>query len=74
MTTKTMHFRDATQWRHWRALPGQVFRSFVDVLVRWQQRFEDRHYLSRMNDDMLRDIGVGRAELEQELQKPFWRP
>ena len=73
MTTKTIHFRDATQWRHWRALTVQIVRSFVDVLLRWQQRFEDRSYLSRMSDDMLRDIGVGRAELEQELQKPFWR-
>jgi uncharacterized protein YjiS (DUF1127 family) len=27
-----------------------------------------------MDDHLLRDIGLSRADLEHEIEKPFWRP
>ena len=38
----------------------------------WQQRARDRHAMSSLSDAALRDIGVSRADLEQECRKPFW--
>jgi uncharacterized protein YjiS (DUF1127 family) len=45
----------------------------VDVLITWQQRRSDRLRLQSMDDHMLRDIGLSRADVEAEVAKPFWR-
>ena len=37
----------------------------------WRRR-RSRQCLSTLNDHMLRDIGVTRAEAEHELNKSFW--
>jgi uncharacterized protein YjiS (DUF1127 family) len=44
-----------------------------DTLLGWIQRDRDRRALSSLDDRLLRDIGVTRAELEAEARKPFWR-
>jgi uncharacterized protein YjiS (DUF1127 family) len=33
----------------------------------------DRHALQTMDDRLLKDIGVSRADVEREANKPFWR-
>jgi uncharacterized protein YjiS (DUF1127 family) len=40
----------------------------------WRQRAEQRRQLLRLDDRMLRDIGVSREMAEKEASKPFWRP
>jgi uncharacterized protein YjiS (DUF1127 family) len=45
----------------------------VDALITWQQRRSDRLRLQSMDDHMLRDIGLSRADVEAEVAKPFWR-
>lgn len=45
----------------------------VDTLLGWIQRDRDRRAMSGLDDRLLRDIGVTRAELEAEVSKPFWR-
>jgi uncharacterized protein YjiS (DUF1127 family) len=47
--------------------------GLVDLLLTWQQRARERRQLLGLNDQMLRDIGIGRAEVEAETSKPFWR-
>ena len=32
-----------------------------------------RRQLARLDDYMLRDIGLSRADVEPEIKKPFWR-
>ena len=44
-----------------------------DTLLDWQDRARQRHRLSEMDDHLLRDIGLSRADLEHETAKPFWR-
>ena len=44
-----------------------------DLLYAWQVRAEQRHHLSRLDDRLLRDMGLSRADVAQESEKPFWK-
>lgn len=46
----------------------------VDTLILWQERARQRHHLAALDPDLLKDIGVNRADAWQEANKPFWRP
>jgi uncharacterized protein YjiS (DUF1127 family) len=48
-------------------------RGFEQVLV-WQDRLRQRHRLAGFDDRMLSDIGLSRADVHQETDKPFWLP
>jgi uncharacterized protein YjiS (DUF1127 family) len=56
-------------------------RSFVlgaavgvfELLAVWRERRRQRFSLARLDDRMLRDIGVTFADVEGEISKPFWR-
>ncbi len=39
----------------------------------WASRSADRRYLGQMNDRMMLDIGLTRADIELELNKYFWQ-
>jgi uncharacterized protein YjiS (DUF1127 family) len=43
------------------------------TLSEWRRRSRDRTHLAMLDDRMLRDIGVNRADLWREINKPFWR-
>lgn len=45
----------------------------VDLLATWHQRSADRRHLLTLDDGMLRDVGLSRADVELESSKPFWR-
>jgi uncharacterized protein YjiS (DUF1127 family) len=40
----------------------------------WYERHRQRRHLARLDDRLLRDIGIDRATAELEISKPFWRP
>lgn len=44
----------------------------VDVICDWRARAAERHVLRSLDDRMLRDVGISRADVERELHKPFW--
>jgi len=46
----------------------------IDTVLCWQERARQRRQLLEMDDRLLSDIGVTRAEAEAEFEKPFWRP
>lgn len=46
----------------------------VEKLFTWQRRLIDRRSLESLDERMLRDIGVTRADVHQEASKPFWKP
>ena len=50
-----------------------LFIGTLDRLLLWQERASQRQALSSLDDRMLRDIGVTRAEAYHEAGKPFWR-
>jgi uncharacterized protein YjiS (DUF1127 family) len=43
------------------------------LLRQWRRRSSDRAELAALNDRMLDDIGITRAEAEFLSCKPFWR-
>ena len=56
---------------------GKVRHAVVKCLrifVIWQERAEQRHALSALNEHMLKDIGVTHADAYKEARKPFWLP
>jgi uncharacterized protein YjiS (DUF1127 family) len=54
------------------ALAGLPWR-LVATLLGWQARADQRAALAALDDRMLEDVGLSRAEVTMELAKPFWR-
>lgn len=52
---------------------GGFVAALFDGLATWTERRRQRWALERMPDHMLADIGLSRADAEQETEKPFWR-
>ena len=55
---------------------GQILAAAVrgfEILLLWQSRANQRHALARLDDRMLRDLGLSRSEAVWESRKPFWR-
>jgi uncharacterized protein YjiS (DUF1127 family) len=55
---------------HW--VSNAVARQ-VTTLRAWRRRTRDRAELAALDDRMLADIGISRAEAEFLGNKPFWR-
>jgi uncharacterized protein YjiS (DUF1127 family) len=39
----------------------------------WAERAAERRHLAQLDDHLLNDIGLNRAEIETVANKPFWR-
>ena len=51
----------------------RVLRRVLDMLLTWHERSRQRQALAGLSDHMLRDIGLSRADVSMEVDKPFWR-
>jgi uncharacterized protein YjiS (DUF1127 family) len=54
------------------SLADRLFAAVGQVLL-WYGRARERRALAELDDHLLRDIGVSRAEAEREITKPFWQ-
>ena len=45
----------------------------LDTLATWQERASQRYRLAELDDRMLRDVGLSRADIRREVERPFWR-
>lgn len=52
----------------------RVMVKCLNLIVVWQDRAEQRHALSELNERMLKDIGVSNVDAYKEARKPFWLP
>jgi uncharacterized protein YjiS (DUF1127 family) len=61
--------------RHRTALDdlSDAAQSVVATLRTWRRRMRERDQLGRLDDRMLTDIGLTRADAEYFASKPFWR-
>ena len=57
----------------WRLGLGHPAKRLFAVIVAWQQRYELRRHLLEMDDRLLDDIGLSRAQAKQEAAKPIWK-
>jgi uncharacterized protein YjiS (DUF1127 family) len=48
--------------------------GFVDQVLAWQERARQRQMLASFDERQLRDVGLTRADVDRESEKPFWRP
>jgi uncharacterized protein YjiS (DUF1127 family) len=55
------------------AAVGAVRRT-VSTLRLWRERAHQRRALAMLDDRLLRDIGLTRFDVANEIRKPFWRP
>jgi uncharacterized protein YjiS (DUF1127 family) len=58
----------------WAAAAADAITRAADALFRCGRRIQERRALYRLDDYMLHDIGISRADVELEASKPFWRP
>ena len=55
---------------------GSIIRlpaALIETLLVWQERATERLALRRMDDHLLKDMGLSRADVEHEASIPFWR-
>jgi len=52
---------------------GDAAQSLFATLRVWRRRLRERDQLSRMDDRLLKDIGITRAEALRLSDKPFWK-
>ena len=50
-----------------------VLDRIIETPIAWIERIRERQQLAALSDDMLKDIGVSRADVEHVVDKPFWR-
>lgn len=64
-------------WKSWfkagTALLVADMARIVEALKVWQYRSSMRIRLADLDDRLLKDIGISRAEAQREVTKPFWR-
>ncbi|MCB5409346.1 DUF1127 domain-containing protein [Pseudogemmobacter faecipullorum] len=54
-------------------LTARLLIGLAMQITRFDERRRSRRALSRLDDYMLRDIGISHAAREAEIARPFWR-
>ena len=49
------------------------FDRLLRLLQKYYSTAKQRHALSQLSDDQLKDIGITRVDALQEAGKPFWK-
>lgn len=52
---------------------GGLVRRALSVLATWHARSRERDMLAVMDARQLSDMGITRADIVHEVEKPFWR-
>jgi uncharacterized protein YjiS (DUF1127 family) len=60
-------------WRTAFAALGDAFKASALALIVAQERAAARWRLERLDESALKDMGLSRADVARELDKPVWR-
>ncbi len=47
--------------------------AILETLLVWQERDQQRRHLAALDDRLLSDMGMSRADAAREAAVPFWR-
>ncbi len=47
--------------------------AILQTLLVWQERDQQRRHLASLDDRLLSDMGISRADAAREAAIPFWR-
>jgi|GEM_PF-3261006 len=47
--------------------------QIVKLLICWFDRIESRRHLARLDERLLKDIGLNSYQVQQETSKAFWQ-
>ncbi|WP_296255529.1 MULTISPECIES: DUF1127 domain-containing protein [unclassified Pseudomonas] len=50
----------------------RAWHSVASRIARWCKLYHQRIELASLSDDALKDIGLSRADVTQEIERPFW--
>ena len=53
--------------------PANIVAAAVWGVIGWAERVRQRRALLALDEWMLKDIGLSRADVRREYDKPFWR-
>lgn len=56
------------------AQPLNAVQNINARILLWTNRYRQRKLLRGLDDFMLQDIGMSRADALRESSKPFWKP
>ena len=61
-----------------RAIPAKpaangLLSTVIDTVVAWSLRSRERAMLARLDDHLLRDMGLDADSVAEECRKPGWR-
>lgn len=70
-----IHHTDALHFLADRPLTpfSTVALQVVVTIVKWEERHRTRKALAQLDNRLLDDIGITRADAQLETQRPFWR-
>jgi len=54
-------------------ISSKIFTDCFTQIESYKHFYNSRKALAALDDNMLEDIGITRAEAEKEAAKPFWR-
>lgn len=58
-------------FREWKRLLSTL-TNMLAVATVWHGRMQQRRQLRSLDDRILSDVGLSRADVEREASKPFW--
>jgi len=54
-------------------LPWHIVSGLARLLYRWQERIDTRAHMRELDDRLFADIGLSKADVAGEVEKPFWQ-
>ena len=65
-------------WGQWAKAGVKMVKADILQLVTmwrtWEERARHRRQLNDLSDDILKDVGLTRAQMEKQANKAFWLP
>lgn len=49
-----------------------IWSALYQRMVRWYQLGQQRRTLAALSDSALKDLGLSRADIHEESERPFW--